>query len=84
MSNTAEELITALSKLIQPQIPIAVDRWGPKECAAYLKVAPRYFSERIACKKGFPKSIRIPTEKGRGHPRWKAIDVIKWTEAQDD
>ncbi len=78
--------LTELAELLTPQIPITVDLWGPKEAAAYFKVSARQFKERIAARANFPKPIRLPTDKGpgRGHPRWKAIEVIRWAESQGD
>lgn len=82
MSTTIEQL----AELLTPQIPITIDLWGPKEAAAYFKVSTRQFKERISCRPQFPRPIRLPTDKGagRGHPRWKAIEVIKWAESQSE
>jgi len=35
--------------------------------------------ERYSCLPGFPRAIRIG---GKGHPRYKAADVIEWIEGQ--
>jgi hypothetical protein len=28
----------------------------------------------------FPKSYRLPSKTGRGHPRWKAEEIVDWVE----
>lgn len=49
--------------------------WSAKDCADYLGVKYRNFTERIALTKGFPRCIRLPTGASRGNKRWKAIEV---------
>lgn len=77
---SVSEEIKILADLASPQIPVTIDLWDAKHIGAYLKVSPRQVTERYACKPDFPGAIRLPSKKGNGHPRWKAIDIIKWAE----
>jgi len=72
--------IATLIELVQPSIPITVDIWSSKECAAYLKVTPKYFMDNIASHPDFPEPKRIVKVNGEMRPRWKAMDVIKYVE----
>jgi len=75
------ETLEALLTLLQPHIPVTVDLWDAKMVAAYLKVAPRRVTEYYARLDNFPAPIRLPSASGgRGHPRWKAMEVISWAE----
>jgi hypothetical protein len=76
--------IEKLINLIQPQIPITVDLWDARTVGAYLKVSPRQVTERYALLDGFPPAIRLPSPNGRGHPRWKAMEIIKWAEKHQE
>lgn len=83
--NELEKLLQAIDKLAtRPLIPISVDLWGPSEIASYLKIGRRTASEKVTKKPGFPQAIYIPSQKGRGHPRWKAKEVIAWVEKFQD
>ena len=62
----------------RPQIPISIDLWSKDEIAAYLKLRPRTVRERTTKLPGFPQAIYLPSGKGRGHPLWKAKEVIEW------
>ena len=35
-------------------------------------------ASRIAGKAGFPKRISLPTDEGRGSPRWRYGEVMAW------
>lgn len=76
-----ESAITKIAELQSPQIPITVDLWDAKHIGAFLKVSARQVTERYACKPDFPKAIRIPAGSSRGHPRWRAREIIKWAES---
>lgn len=78
------EAIETLRDMVSPQIPLSVDLWDARHAAAYLKVKPRQITERYALRPGFPPAIRLPTKNGRGHPRWRAIDIIEWAEKHMD
>jgi predicted DNA-binding transcriptional regulator AlpA len=60
-------------------IQIEHDLWDVEAIAKYLKMAESYVGNRIVCLPDFPQAIRLPTGK-RSHPRWKAIEVIRWVE----
>lgn len=79
------EALEALLKRLQPHIPVTVDLWDAKTVAAYLKVAPRRVTEYYARLDDFPAPIRLPSATGgHGHPRWKAIDIIRWAEQHQE
>ena len=72
------DAIERIASINTPQIPIDVDLWDSKTVASYLKVTPRQVTERYAPMPDFPLPIRLPSTRGRGRPRWKAIEVIGW------
>ena len=74
-----DQLAEAIARHMPRRIPLAVDLWSNAEIAAYLKCEPRQVSERYSCLPGFPRAIRIG---GKGHPRYKAADVIECVEGQ--
>jgi len=84
--NTEQTILEVIERLTErPMIPISVDLWGPDEIAAYLKMSRRTASEKITKIPGFPQSIYLPTKgPGRGHPRWKAIEVIEWVQSYQE
>lgn len=62
-------------------VPIEFALWTKEDIGAYLKVAAKHVTERYTCLPDFPKRIELPISGGRKmHPRWKALDVIKWVE----
>lgn len=73
-----QRLANALEKHMKPSIPVSVDLWDVATIAAYLKRDPAVVRERIAVLPDFPKAIRLPANKGRAHPLWKAAEVIAW------
>ncbi len=80
-----DQLAAAIASHMPRRIPLAVDLWGVSEIAAYLKVEPRHVGERYACLPGFPRAIRLPSQgRGRGHPRYKAAEVIAWAEKHQE
>lgn len=62
------------------RIPIEIDIWTANEIAALLKCSPRQVVERYAPLPDFPKQHRLPSDAGRGRPRWKAIEILEWVE----
>ncbi len=88
--NEAKEIeqlvIDSLDKLAdRMMIPLSVDIWGPEEIAAYLKISRRTASEKVTKLPGFPQSIYLPSAgRGRGHPRWKAVEVIEWVQSHQE
>lgn len=78
-------LAKALAEQLTPKIPFDVALWDTASIAEYMKVSKSQVAQRIICQPTFPKSIRIPTANGkksdsRAQPRWKAKEVIEWTE----
>lgn len=53
--------------------------WTQEDVAAYLKVTSRKVRDYQALPK-FPHAIRLPSENGFGHPRYKADEVMAWAE----
>lgn len=82
MSET--ELLTKLANILgqqfKPAIPVDIDLWDVSTIAAFLKRSDSNVRERICPLPDFPKAIRLPSQGGRGHPLWKAIEVIQWAE----
>jgi predicted DNA-binding transcriptional regulator AlpA len=71
----------AIADRIAPAVPIDIALWDAETISAYLKVGKSQVLERYAPLPGFPKAIRLPsTTGGRGHPRWKASEIIEWAE----
>lgn len=75
-----EKLSSALAKHLKPAIPVEIDLWDVSMIAAYLKRDPAVVRERITCLPDFPKAIRLPSQRGRAHPLYKATEVIQWAE----
>lgn len=62
-------------------VPAEARLWSADEIAAYLSVGRRTAAEKIVMLPGFPQPIRLPVVSGgRGHPRWKAAEVMAWAE----
>lgn len=82
MSET--ELLTKLANMLgqqfKPAIPVDIDLWDVSTIASFLKRSDSNVRERICPLPDFPKAIRLPSLNGRGHPLWKAAEVIAWAE----
>lgn len=63
------------------QIPLEAQYWDAAAIASSLCVSADHFLRRIAPMPSFPKARRIPTTGGRGHPRWKATEVLEWVDS---
>ena len=62
-------------------LPIEIQLWTTQDIGSYLKIDPNKVVQRYASLPDFPKRIEIPTAEGRiTHPRWKAVEVIRWAE----
>jgi len=48
------------------------------DIASILGVSARQVSERYAMLPDFPRAVRLPSEKGQGHCRWRRTDILKW------
>ena len=76
---TIDQIADAVAARLRPAIPIDVALWDAKACGAYIKKSGEYFRDHVATLPHFPPAIRIPSESGgRGHPLWRAIEVIEW------
>jgi hypothetical protein len=78
--NLLERLANAVAKRIKGTIPVEIDLWDVSVIAQYLKRDPSVVRERICCLPDFPKAIRLPSTRGKGHPLYKAKEVIQWAE----
>lgn len=68
-----------------PRVPLDVALWGADEIADYLAVSRRQAAEKVVMLPGFPQPIRLPVLRGgKGHPRWKAAEVIAWAESHQE
>lgn len=77
-----EDLAAAIARHTARRIPLAVDLWSTAEIADYLKCSERYVLDNFAARPDFPPAVRLPGKGARrGHPRYKAADVIKWAES---
>lgn len=80
-----DQLAEAIARRTARRIPLAVDLWGYAEIADYLKVGVAQVAERYAPLPDFPRAIRLPsTGIRRGHPRYKAAEVIAWAVKHQD
>lgn len=81
---TIEELAKQIADHVRPAVPIEYALWDIADIAGYLRKSAQVVRERIACLPDFPKPIRTPARREgkitRGHPTYKAIEVIRWNE----
>ena len=52
--------------------------WTADDVARYLQRSRATVLKHDQYAEGFPRPIRLPTEKGRGHPRWVPDEVREW------
>jgi hypothetical protein len=76
-----EKLANAINRLTKPTIPLSIDLWDVSTIAQFLKRSDSQVRERVTCLPDFPKAIRLPSQNGRGHPLYKATEVIAWVES---
>jgi len=77
-----DELASAIARHTARRIPLAVDLWSVAEIADYLKCTERYALDNYASRPDFPAAVRLPGKGSRrGHPRYKAAEVIRWAES---
>ena len=79
-----EKLANALAKQLRPAIPLSIDLWDVATVAQFLKRDPDVTRERITCLPDFPKAIRLPSNKGRAHPLYKAAEVVAWAQTYQE
>ena len=59
--------------------------WDADRIAKFLNVSKRYLLESVAIVAGVPQAIRFPVAGGRrSHPRWKAIEVVRYIEKHQE
>lgn len=75
-----QKLVTALERLQQPAIPVAIDLWDTECLAAYFKRSISRVRSDIVCLPTFPKPIRLPVA-GRSQALYKAREVVAWAES---
>ncbi len=81
MNITIDQLADAVAERVRPAVPISEALWSYATIAAYLDSTADQVRENYANLPGFPQAYRFPSGgKGRGHPRFKAAEVIKWAE----
>jgi predicted DNA-binding transcriptional regulator AlpA len=74
-------LVSALKEV--HLIPENKRLWTKAHIASYVNKSESVV-DRMTILPHFPGAIRIPTETGRMHPQWKAIEVIAWVEKHQD
>lgn len=62
----------------RPTIALRDTYWSARQVGEYLDVSPRHVTERLSSLPDFPKAKRMPSEKGRGHLRWRASEIVAW------
>jgi hypothetical protein len=82
MADLAEKLDRLIDVLSRPTIPADKVLWDAEAAGAYLGVSARQVSERYALMVGFPDTIRLPSQSGRGQLRWKAVEIMAWADRQ--
>lgn len=84
LEQLAERITAAIHNGIE-QVPIDYRLWTAKQIADYMRRTERQVAERTVYLPTFPKPIRLPTGSGsKGHPLWKAIEVINWVEKHQE
>lgn len=57
--------------------------WTKAHIASYVNKSESVV-DRMTILPDFPGAIRIPTQSGKMHPQWKAIEVISWVEKHQE
>ncbi|QEY15505.1 hypothetical protein D0C16_05665 [Cellvibrio sp. KY-GH-1] len=73
-----EKLADAVARKLQLLPPADKIIWTAKQCAEYLGVSERHYVDRLSKSHNFPAPIKLPSDSGRGHARWYAIDIQEW------
>lgn len=79
LARNLERLIEVLSR---PAIPADKVLWDASAVGAYLGVSARQVGERYCFRRGFPATIQLPSDGGKGQKRWKAKEIMDWAERQ--
>lgn len=74
-----EKLASAIANKLGMLPPPEAIIWSSEQCANYLGIGRRHFSDRVSKSYDFPAPIKLPTVTGsKGHDRWYAIDIQAW------
>ena len=86
MTDIEKKIAELIDVLKRPAVPLEIALWSVADVAAYLAMSDAQVRERYACRPDFPRPIRLPVygSSGRGHPRWKAQEIIEWAEAHQE
>lgn len=76
VTRLADEMV----KQLRSPIPLQIDLWDVATIAKYLKRSETQVRDRLICLPDFPKAFRLPSANGRGHPLFRATEVISWVE----
>jgi len=76
LAQKIDELIAATKAAA---IPLDARWLDADQVGALLGYSGRQVLERIACRKDFPRPLRL---NGHGHPRWLASEVQRWASAE--
>lgn len=73
-----EKLADAVAQKLRLLPPVDKVIWTSKQCAEYLGVSERHYVDRLSKSFDFPAPIKLPSDSGRGHARWYAVDIQEW------
>jgi hypothetical protein len=80
-----QQVAAALAAQLQPPVPVQIDLWDVATIARVLKRSEDQVRNRLICLPDFPKAIRLPVAGGgRGHPLYRATEVLAWTQKYQD
>lgn len=79
-----QQLAEMVSGMIKPAVPMSAMLWDTAGVAEYLHRVPAVVRNKIAPLPGFPRAIRLPAEKGKAYPLYKAVEVIAWAEKHQE
>ena len=78
MNVTLDQLADAIAARI-PRVPFSAQLWSLEDVREYLRVSDSQARE-IVSQTWFPEPIRAKIGGRRGHPRWKACEVVEAVE----
>lgn len=61
-------------------IPTMADKhtiWSSDDCARYLRIKRRVFTEKTSKLPDFPEPVALTAAGGKSN-RWRALEVIRW------
>ena len=70
-----------LANQIKSALPLSIQLWNRKHLSQYLNRKETALNKLI-CQPDFPQPIRLHSEQSKTQPLWRAADIIKWVEAQ--